>query len=143
MKPTPEHVKSRPAWPQGRPDCTLRLRGGIGAPAAARNAIKARLRECLGPERGEHALLLISELVTNAVRHGGASDGEDEVLIRLAFADGGYFEVCDAGPGFDAPDSPQARPEGGGMGLMLLNRMSRSWGVRFEDGACVWFELDC
>jgi hypothetical protein len=49
-------------------------------------------------------------------------------------------EVCDAGPGFEPPAVPRPRPEGGGNGLVLLARMSSSWGVACDAGTCVWFE---
>ena len=51
------------------------------------------------------------------------------------------LEVCDRGPGFEPPAAPAPRPGGGGMGLMLVDRVSAAWGVRRDDGACVWFEL--
>ena len=49
-------------------------------------------------------------------------------------------EVRDAGPGFTAPRTPRPRTEGGGTGLVLLERMSSRWGVANDGGTCVWFE---
>jgi signal transduction histidine kinase len=51
------------------------------------------------------------------------------------------FEVRDPGPGFTAPVRPQPRPAGGGLGLVLVDAMSRAWGVERADGTAVWFEL--
>jgi hypothetical protein len=50
------------------------------------------------------------------------------------------IEVCDQGPGFTRPDAPRTRADGGGNGLMLLDRLSSAWGVSGDDGTCVWFE---
>jgi len=50
--------------------------------------------------------------------------------------------VWDDGGGFDA-GSPSVPPRGapGGYGLLLLERMSDTWGVQRDGGFCVWFEL--
>ena len=114
--------------------------GGPYAPATAR----ALLVELLGDRLGELDLfdvsVLVSELVTNAVRHAGA-DERQTVLVHVALAPGVVrVEVCDRGPGFAPPAAPRARPEGGGNGLVLLARMSTDWGVAADGGTCVWFE---
>jgi anti-sigma regulatory factor (Ser/Thr protein kinase) len=117
----------------------IELRGGAHAPALAR----ARLGELLGARLSEDDLfdviVLVSELVTNAVRHGGAG-GRDTIVLRLALAAGVLrIEVCDGGPGFTPPAVLRPRAEGGGNGLILVQRLSSSWGVS-RGGSCVWFE---
>jgi anti-sigma regulatory factor (Ser/Thr protein kinase) len=84
--------------------------------------------------------VLVSELVTNAVRHGHAGAGTTVVVHLAIAADVLRVEVCDRGPGFEAPPRPQRRPDGGGHGLTMLQRMSSAWGVASDDGTCVWFE---
>jgi anti-sigma regulatory factor (Ser/Thr protein kinase) len=131
----------RESW---RPDVvtahTLELAGGRFAAARAR----ARFSELMGDRLGEDDLfdvsVLLSELVTNSVRHAGV-DENATVIVHLAIAsDVLRVEVCDQGPGFEPP--PITRPAAGvgGSGLLLVDRMSSSWGVAADDGTCVWFE---
>jgi anti-sigma regulatory factor (Ser/Thr protein kinase) len=86
-------------------------------------------------------LLLLTELVTNAVRHGDA--GPDRPLnvtlerrprcVRV--------EVVDPGAGF-VPRPPRAPDGSGGWGLVLVERIAERWGVSPAlPGTCVWFEL--
>jgi two-component sensor histidine kinase len=118
----------------------LELRGGRYAPAKARAWVAELLAEhVFGVDRLD-TLVLVSELVTNAVRHGKA-DEQETVIVHLAIAaDVLRVEVCDDGPGFTPPAMPTARRHGGGNGLVMLATMSSSWGVAGDDGTCVWFE---
>jgi anti-sigma regulatory factor (Ser/Thr protein kinase) len=105
------------------------------APAAARQAIDA-LEPDLDADTLSDARLLISELVTNSIRHGS---GDAVVVLMDAQApDVLRCEVIDDGSGF----VPRARADRvvGGWGLELVERLSRSWGVR-EGSTHVWFEL--
>jgi anti-sigma regulatory factor (Ser/Thr protein kinase) len=116
------------------------LRGGRLAPGTMR----ARCGELLGAHlHGEDlvdVMVLISELTTNAVRHGGA-DEHGMIVVHIAIApDVLRVEVCDRGRGFEAPVVPRPHPQGGGNGLVLLERLSSRWGVACDDGTCVWFE---
>jgi signal transduction histidine kinase len=90
------------------------------------------------PEVADQARLLISEVVTNAVRHG---DGAC-VRVLLDAAPGGDLrcEIVDEGEGFvpTARDKPSMAE--GGWGLHLVEHFSRRWGVR-EGSTHVWFEL--
>ena len=132
-----------PGWPNGDPDHDLDLPGGTLAPAAARRAVAPLLAGHLEDERLDDAMLLVSEVVTNAVRHGGA--GETDRVGLSVGVDDRYvrFEVRDPGPGFEPPEVPMPRPGGGGMGLMLLHAITDGYGVVVEpeDGTAVWFDL--
>jgi anti-sigma regulatory factor (Ser/Thr protein kinase) len=117
-------------------------------PAAAGDA-----RRALGGHRlveGTHEptlLLLVSELVTNSVRHAGLQDDERIRVRARADAVCTYVEVCDAGRSGEVPDRrerPADALEPGGLGLMLVDEMADRWGVHRDDGeTCVWFELMC
>jgi anti-sigma regulatory factor (Ser/Thr protein kinase) len=109
----------------------------------------ARARKALGGLNGSLAdlrqtvRLLVSELVTNAVLHGGTGS-ECAVRVRLeARADHVRVEVSDQGPGFE-PGTAGYRhdPLAGGFGLTLVDELADRWGVDAEQGACVWFEID-
>lgn len=116
------------------------LTGGPDAPAAARVSFTAVLAARLGEDDLRDCCVLVSELVSNAVRHA-AADESQTIVVHVAIAPSVLrVEVCDQGPGFDPPAVPRNRPEGGGNGLVLLARMSSSWGVAGDDGTCVWFE---
>jgi anti-sigma regulatory factor (Ser/Thr protein kinase) len=118
----------------------IELRGGLAAPALARAKLGALIERHVAEQDLQDVLVLASELVTNAVRHAGA--GVDEtIVVYLAIAgDVLRVEVCDQGPGFDPPARLLPRAEGGGNGLILVERLSSSWGVATDDGTCVWFE---
>ena len=109
--------------------------------AEARRAL-AEVSDHLSPRRLEDAQLLVSELVTNAIRHAGLSD---EDVIRLVVVAGDRalrIEVCDPGRGFEVsePDPDPARPSG--WGLYLVRELADRWGMERSDQTLVWFELD-
>jgi anti-sigma regulatory factor (Ser/Thr protein kinase) len=84
--------------------------------------------------------LLVSELVTNAVRHVNRSTQPIELAVRIG--DGAIrVEVGDGGAGFK-PGKPKPRGADGGFGLFLVERRASRWGVDTHDGTRVWFELD-
>jgi anti-sigma regulatory factor (Ser/Thr protein kinase) len=123
--------------------------------AAAASTARHQVMEALGGLLGEiersNLELMISELVTNCVRHAGMQEGTDRIRVHAAVApDRLRIEVCDTGRGFE-PGPPRLRsfeaPGGGlrpdgGLGLVLLDRLARDWGVAAEDEVCVWAEFD-
>ncbi len=127
------------------PALDLQIPASENAPAIARGAAAA-LDGTLGTAH-EDTVLLISELVTNAVRHSAARDG-DPVAVRVRVR-GGRVRVAvrDPGPGFapepGALDGPPPEGYDGGWGLRLVEMLSCEWGVEPElGGVTVWFELD-
>jgi anti-sigma regulatory factor (Ser/Thr protein kinase) len=111
------------------------------APSQAR-AVVTRELEPVPAKVREDATLLVSELITNAVRHAlGAGASEVELRIRL---EPGRIRVVvsDPGAGFEpAPRLPTAT-EGSGWGLYLVDRIADRWGVLSKDRNEVWFEID-
>lgn len=110
------------------------------AASTARGTMR-RLNESLqlGYERLQDLQLLVTELVTNAVRHGSRAGERITVAVR-ADEDTVRVDVSDRGRGFDPerlePSDPMA-PDG--RGLTIVAALARRWGV---DGATVWFEVD-
>jgi anti-sigma regulatory factor (Ser/Thr protein kinase) len=83
--------------------------------------------------------LLVTELVTNSVKHTGASTVELTVLVGNSSV---VTEVTDAGPGFDPAKTGPPSDDHTGWGLFLVERLAERWGVDRHGGATkVWFEL--
>jgi anti-sigma regulatory factor (Ser/Thr protein kinase) len=107
--------------------------------AAARRAVETLLR--LEGEMLETVKLLVSELVTNSVRHAGLP-ASAEIGVKAAAADRLVrVEVTDSGCGFDPAERPEPS-EKGGWGLRLVESLADRWGVERSRGVRVWFELD-
>jgi anti-sigma regulatory factor (Ser/Thr protein kinase) len=83
----------------------------------------------------------ITEVVANAVRHSGSSDGIRVMLTRKD----GYLcvRVTDGGNGLVPRPGAMASEPGAGFGLFLVEQLTRRWGVTRQDGKTrVWFEID-
>jgi anti-sigma regulatory factor (Ser/Thr protein kinase) len=114
------------------------LGSGPEAAASARTAI-SQLRADLDPPLIETLRLLVTELVTNSVRHTAA----DSLTLKVAIGRSAVLtEVADTGPGFDPKCVEHSGDDDTGWGLFLVERLADSWGVR-HDGPSkrVWFEL--
>jgi anti-sigma regulatory factor (Ser/Thr protein kinase) len=109
--------------------------------AEARRAL-GEVSDHISPRRLEDARLLVSELVTNAIRHAGLDDDDVIKLVVMAGDRALRIEVCDPGPGFEVgvPAPDPARPSG--WGLYLVRELSDRWGVERSEQTRVWFELD-
>ena len=109
--------------------------------AEARRAL-GELSDHLTPRRLEDARLLVSELVTNAIRHAGLHADDVIKLVVVTGERALRIEVRDPGPGFDVaePAPDPARPSG--WGLYLVRELSDRWGVERQGETRVWFELD-
>jgi anti-sigma regulatory factor (Ser/Thr protein kinase) len=130
--------------PVAEPEIELTVAADRAAAGEARHAVAG----CgLVPADQEPTLLLlVSELVSNSVRHAGL-DADERIRLRARWDEAcAYVEVCDAGRSGRVPrkrEKPDAL-EPGGLGLMLVDEMADRWGVRrHEDQTCVWFELAC
>jgi anti-sigma regulatory factor (Ser/Thr protein kinase) len=110
----------------------------------ARRLAADAYREVATEEELDNILLLTSELVTNAIRHSGMSEGD---IITVVVDDdgpgGARISVSDRGPGF-SPSSFGASPSelGTGWGLQLVEALSDAWGLDHDaDGFSVWAEV--
>ena len=103
--------------------------GGQSAPAAARRELASKLSPQLAPATLYEVSLLLSELVTNAVRHGGAGK-DDRIGIDVQLrADSIRVCVTDPGEGFERPATPRAHPGGQGGNGLPCSRSSRASGT--------------
>ena len=120
----------------------VRLNPNSEAVLVARHSLD-RLEGLLLPEKLESVRLVVSELVTNSVRHAAISPDE-QISLAVVISDGSVRgRVCDPGPGFEKPSQPRPRTDlSGGWGLPIVERISDRWGVERNGCACVWFEID-
>ncbi|WP_329053208.1 SpoIIE family protein phosphatase [Streptomyces violaceus] len=107
------------------------------APGRARRLARRALQRWGLEELSDSVELLVSEVVTNAVRYATRP-----VTVRLLRTDVLRCEVGD-----DVPQLPRLRQaratDEGGRGLYLVNRLARRWGAtRLSTGKVVWFELN-
>jgi anti-sigma regulatory factor (Ser/Thr protein kinase) len=111
------------------------------AAAEARNMLDA-LSGQLPDGRIRDVRLLVSELVTNAVRHANLAAGDAIQLIVDVSRRKLRVEVHDPGGGFvpTEPSPDPARPSG--WGLYLVAELADRWGVDSAERTLVWFELD-
>jgi len=117
----------------------IRLRPDVNSPAEARRSLEA-LRPSLNDLLVDDAVLLVSEIVSNSVRHASL-DESDAIQVRVRGSDSTlHIDVTDPGPGFDPERLERAESEGG-WGLRLLDRLATRWGVEPNDVTKVWFEL--
>lgn len=119
----------------------IRIEGGPAAAGTARHALDGLARH-LRPDLLHDLRLLVTELVTNSVRHGHTGrDGSLHLQVKLTRSKV-RVEVRDPGPGFDESRKPRpAEDRASGWGLFLVDRLADRWGVDRERGTLVWFEM--
>lgn len=112
----------------------LRLPPEASAPGRARSFVEAVCRRWSAPEFAVDGGLVVSELVTNAVRHAGTA-----IVIRLVLGEGGLtVRVADQGPGVPHVVPPDERLVGG-RGLAIVEELADAWGVDADRGGkAVW-----
>jgi anti-sigma regulatory factor (Ser/Thr protein kinase) len=116
------------------------------ARAESAEEVRAVLRGWLAGAVADQELgdveLVVTELLSNSVRHAGVA-AQDVLRVR-ANADGDvlHLEVEDDG----RAGTPLRRPPHavtGGIGLNIVDSLSLDWGVRRNDHTIVWAELPC
>lgn len=118
-------------------DLRLELPCDNRAPTAVREAIRAL---DIGWVAGD-AMLVASELVTNAVVHSGCN-GEELLDVRIALnRDRLLISVRDPGSSGGAARLREDDDAFGGMGLRVVEQLARRWSSERTDGHLVWAEL--
>jgi anti-sigma regulatory factor (Ser/Thr protein kinase) len=96
---------------------------------------------CVDEARRPDLALVMTEIVTNAVRHGAQGGA-----LSLAATPKPEFlcvQVTDDGAGFVPHPGAMTSDENGGFGLFLVERLTRRWGMTRENRRTrVWFEFD-
>lgn len=113
-------------------EVTLQVESSVNAPSVSRARL-SDMRPQLEP-RYDDVILVVSELVSNSVRHG-SSNGIDVTVTNR----GGFIrvEVTDDGPGFSID-----APRGDGLGLSIVEKVADRWGMKDGNSRfTVWAEL--
>jgi anti-sigma regulatory factor (Ser/Thr protein kinase) len=119
----------------------LQLRPGPQAAGEGRHALD-RLEGSIDADQLGELRLLVTELLTNSVRHGVDERGWIALDVEI-YSNAVRVVVTDDGPGFEPPRCPKPhvdRP--GGWGLCLVDRLADRWGVDRNGDTAVWFEFD-
>lgn len=103
--------------------------------ATAREWMMAFVRGLVPKAQADDAVLVVSELVTNALRHGLG-----EVVARTSIDHDGSINIAITDSGEDVPTLLPADPARiGGLGLRIIDELAASWGVApFPGGKTVW-----
>jgi anti-sigma regulatory factor (Ser/Thr protein kinase) len=145
MAPTRPNHPTRPAsppLPASQHQCRIPLMADLAAAAGARSVVEDAIRAWHVPVDADVAVLLTSELVTNAVTHGSARPGTF-VLLTIA-CDAAVLRVDVHDGSGDLPVLDEAAPEAEtGRGLLLVTSLSAEWGFyRTPAGKAVYFILE-
>jgi anti-sigma regulatory factor (Ser/Thr protein kinase) len=126
------------ARPAGLRACRVRLTPGAAAAAEARAQVRAAIRAWDAPVDGDVAVLLTSELVTNAIRHTAAGAGTLGIRqTRGQFRVDVHDTALSLPVVADVPADAEA-----GRGLLLVASLSAEWGFyRTPAGKAVYFTL--
>jgi anti-sigma regulatory factor (Ser/Thr protein kinase) len=102
----------------------------------------SRFERGLTREVMDNLRLMVSELVTNSIRHAGLADGTS-IGVKVQLRTGRIrVEVVDPGPGFEPVSVMPSMYQTGGWGLYLVDQLADRWGVIKGEATKVWFELD-
>lgn len=124
--------------PVGPLERAITLIGGPASCAAARQFVRAVLGEGIWGGDQEAAVLLTSEIVSNAAQHAGGACHlmvrVDAVVLRIEATDRSRIR-----PHLSIPEPLDET----GRGLLLVDVLSHDWGTteRLDGGKAVWFEL--
>ncbi len=125
---------------QAKSSLVLELERNAEAPSIARAAVAGRFEDLLSASLRQTLLLLVSEVVSNAVLHSPAAPDAPILLTAHASSEAVRVTVTDAGGGFTPPPRKPLN-ERGGHGLYLVDKTATDWGVDRVGGTRVWFEL--
>ena len=119
-----------------------RLPHSTTAARRARRLADDFIREHGGDARVTEFLVMVSEVVANAVRYG-EPEADGQIGLRLE-AEGQTLRavVTDAGPEFTFERGVLDTSELGHLGLSLVDGLADRWGLSLDGKKAVWFEID-
>jgi anti-sigma regulatory factor (Ser/Thr protein kinase) len=125
------------------PDVEHRLPYDVASIRSARGLVRDFAEDRLSGLRLDELTLMVSEVVTNAVRHGSPEpDGsiglrleEDKDSLRVVVTDGG-------GPFAFDPGSVEDEKRNEHFGLLFVDRLADRWGLSLDGKKAIWLEVD-
>jgi anti-sigma regulatory factor (Ser/Thr protein kinase) len=115
----------------------VKLPRAEAAPAVARHTLRRSYADRVDPDLLGDAELLVSELASNALRHG-----RGQITLRARLDDDRLLvEIIDEGSGFERALRHRDFEDVGGWGLEIVEDVASRWGVH-EGTTHVWFELE-
>ena len=113
------------------------------SPNAARQLLSDYAEDRLPEMEVDELALMVSEVVTNAVKHGSPeADGniglridEEQDVLRVVVTDGGHDFDFDPGSIEDSDRNEH-------FGLLLVDRLADRWGLSVDGRKAVWLEVD-
>ena len=95
----------------------------------------------LDPETRDTVALLVTELITNAMRHAPTSP-DSGIEVRVSGDDEAVrVDVVNDGPGFNWRRRAAEPTQPGGLGLVLVDRLAERWGIVGGEETRVWLEV--
>jgi anti-sigma regulatory factor (Ser/Thr protein kinase) len=119
---------------------TFELASDPSAAGVARRAVD-EFAAVLEPQMRERVHLLVTELVTNSIRHAELDPGDPISLTISVRPHAVQVAVGDGGPGFGPPTPALQEGMESGWGFYLVDQIADSWGVLGGVGTRVWFEI--
>jgi anti-sigma regulatory factor (Ser/Thr protein kinase) len=118
---------------------SFRFPANVDASRLARRALDGWVNDLVGPQRGDDLRLLATELISNVVRHGDVSEGED-ILLDVETSESSVTVIVGQPTSVErvAMRSGEESREGG-FGLQLVDRLSDEWDVHQGTPGSVWF----
>jgi phosphoserine phosphatase RsbU/P len=121
---------------------SIRIPATPDAPRRGRQALDGWLPHVVAPTRADDARLIATELMSNAVRHGGIT-AQDDITLSLGTDNGTVTIVVEQPTSASSARiaDPSSTEREGGFGLMLVDRLADSWGVEHGRPGRVWFAI--
>jgi signal transduction histidine kinase len=113
----------------------------VNATAQARAIARETLVERLPDTAQDDFVLMVSELVANAIRHA-PPDEDGNITLKIEVTESAARAVViDAGTEFEF-DRATLDPRSLHFGLQLVDQMADRWGLSLDGEKAVWFEVD-
>ena len=122
------------------PSMHVCLPSDFRAARAARQSMRS-LEGYVPPEIIQDLNLLVSELVTNSVKHGSLMRDQAIEIDANPTSRGIRIEVTNPGRG-ELSNSVELRPRESGWGLLLVTKIASRWGMTTNGSTLIWFEID-
>jgi anti-sigma regulatory factor (Ser/Thr protein kinase) len=114
------------------------------APALARDALDGWLSALIGEDAADDVRAVATELIGNAVSHGGLQEGDKIVVIGTVddLHDRVHIEIEQPTPLSGVATHPEGHSDEFGMGLRIVDGIATEWGLDEGPPGVVWFEVD-